>query len=73
MVEILPNATVKCGVVQVPVPKNELFFLNAKVGLGFTFDLYEQSNKYGVINSLSIVNKSNSPITIQHGQQIGSL
>ena len=34
MVEISPGATVKCGVVHVPVPKNELCFVNAKVGLG---------------------------------------
>ena len=26
MVEILPGATVKCGMVHVPVPKNELCF-----------------------------------------------
>ena len=47
--------------------------MNAKVGLGFTFDLFEESNEDGMINSLSIVNKSDSPLTIQRGQQIGSL
>ena len=70
---ILPGATINCGVFCVPVPKNELCFVNAKVGLGFTFDLFEESNEDGMINSLSIVNKSDSPITIQRGQQIGSL
>ena len=47
--------------------------MNAKVGLGLTFDLFKQSNKNGFINSLSIVNKFNLPITIQHRQQAGSL
>ena len=73
MVEISPGATVKCGVVHVPVPKNELCFVNAKVGLGFTFNLFEESNKDGIINSLSIANKSDMPITIQRGQHVGSL
>ena len=73
MVEISPGATVKCGVVHVPVPKNELCFVNAKVGSGFTFDLFKESNKDGIINSLSIANKSDMPITIQRGQQVGSL
>ena len=56
MDEISPGATVKCGVVHTPIPKNELCFVNAEVGSGFTFDLFEQSNKYGVIYSLSNAN-----------------
>ena len=64
MVKISTGATVKCGVVHVPVPKNELCFVNAKVGLGFTFDLFEESNKDGIINSLSIANKSDMLIAI---------
>ena len=59
--------------IHVPVPKNELCFVNAKVGLGFTFDLFEESNKDGIINSLSIANKTKMPFTIQCGQQVGSL
>ena len=55
------------------VPKNELCFVNAKIGLGLTFDLFEQSNKDGIIKSLSIVNKSDLPLAIQRGQQVGSL
>ena len=73
MVEISPGANVKCGVIHVPVPKNELCFVNAKVGSGFTFDLFIESNKDGTINSLSIANKTEMPITIQRGQQVGSL
>ena len=65
MVEISPGATVKCGVVHVPIPKNELCFVNAKVGSGFTFDLFEESNKDG-INSNSIFNKTKLSLTIQH-------
>ena len=72
MVEISPDAIVKFGVVHVPVPKNELCFVNAKAGLGFTFDLFEESNKDGIINSLSIANKSDMLITIQRRQQVGS-
>ena len=73
MVEISPGATVKCGVVHVPVLKNEFCFVNAKVGLGFAFNLFEQSKKDRLINSLSIANKSKLPVTIQHVQQVGSL
>ena len=50
MVEISLGATVKCGVFHVPVPKNELCFVNAKVGSGLTFYLFKQPNKDGVIN-----------------------
>ena len=49
-------------------PKFKLCFVNAKVGLGLTFDLFKQSNENGVINSFSIAKKSNSPVTIQRGQ-----
>ena len=71
--EITPGAAVKRGVVHVPVSKNELCFMNAKVGLGFTFDLFKQSNKSGIINLLSIVFKYKYPVTIQRGQQVRSL
>ena len=47
--------------------------MNAKVGSGFTFNLFEESNKDGIIYSLSIANKSDMPITIQRGQQVRSL
>ena len=70
MIEILPGATVKCGVVHMLVPKNKLYFVNTKVGLGFTFNLLKQPNKDIIINSLSSVNKSMLPITIQHEQQL---
>ena len=53
--------------------KNELCFVNAKVGLGLNFDLFKQSNKDGVINSLSTVNKTELPLAIHCGQQVGSL
>lgn len=64
MVGISPGATVKCGVVHVPVPKNELCFVNAKVGSGLTFYFFKQSNKDVIILSLSIVKKTDSPLTI---------
>ena len=73
MVEISPGATVLCGVVHVPVARDELCFVNAKAGLGLLFNVFEQSNQDGVIHSLSIVNKTELPITIQRGQQVGSL
>ena len=47
--------------------------MNAKAGLGLFYNVFEQSNKDGVINSLSITNKSELPITVQCGQQVGSL
>ena len=58
IIEISPGATVLCGVVHVPVARDELCFLNAKAGLGLLFNVFEQSNQDGVINSLSIVNKT---------------
>ena len=56
-----------------PVARDELCFVNAKAGLGLLFNVFEQSNQDGIINSLSIVNKTKMPITIQCGQQGGSL
>ena len=53
MVEISPGATVLCGVVHVPVARDELFFVNANAGLGLLFNVFEQYNQDGVINSLS--------------------
>ena len=73
MVKISPGATVLCGVVHVPVAHDEICFVNGKAGLGLLFNVFEQSNQDGVINSLSIVNKTELPITIQHGQKVGSL
>ena len=73
MVKISPGATVLCGVVHVPIARHELFFVNAKAGLGLSFNVFKQSNQDGVINSLSMVNKTETPITIQRGQQVGSL
>jgi hypothetical protein len=57
----------------VPITRDELCFVNAKAGLGLSFNVFKQSNKDGVINSLSITNKSESPVTVQRGQQVGSL
>ena len=56
-----------------PVACEELCFENTKAGLGLLLNVFEQSNQVGVINSLSIVNKTELPITIQLGQQVGSL
>ena len=41
MVEISPSATVLCGVVHVPVARDELCFVNAKAGLGLLFTVFE--------------------------------
>ena len=65
MVEISPGATVLCGVVHVPVARVESCFVNIKAGLGLLFNVFEQSNQEGVINSLSIANKTELLITIQ--------
>ena len=43
MVEISPGATVLCGVVHVPVARDELCFVNVKSGLGLLFNVFEQS------------------------------
>ena len=59
--------------VHVPIARDELCFVNAKAGLGLSFNIFEQSNQDSVINSLSMVNKTETPITIQRGQQVGSL
>ena len=58
MVEVSPGATVLCGIVHVLVVYDELCFVNAKAGLGLLFDVYEHFNQDGVINSLTIVNKT---------------
>ena len=73
MVEIYPGATVLCGVVHEPVACNELCFVNTKAGLGLLFNVFEQLNQGGTVKSLSAVNKTELPITIQHGQQVRSL
>ena len=73
MFEVSPVATVLCGVVHVPIARDELCFVNAKAGMGLSFNVFEQSNQDGVINSLSMVNKTETPITIQRRQQVGSL
>ena len=73
MVEISPGANVLCGVVHVPVARDELCFVNAKAGLGLLFNAFKQSNQDGVINFLNMVNNTGLPITIQRGQQAGSL
>ena len=65
MVEISPGAIVLCGVVHVPVARDELCFVNAKAGLGILFNVFKQSNQDGILNSFSIVNKTELPITIQ--------
>ena len=64
MVEISPGATVLCGIVHVPVAHDELCFMNAKAELGLFFNVFEQSKKEGVINSLSIINRPELPFTI---------
>ena len=58
IVEISPGTTVSCGVVHVPIACDELCFVNAKVGLGLLFNVFEQSNQDSVINSLSFFNKT---------------
>ena len=40
MVEISPGATVLCGVVHVPVARDELCFVNAKAGLVLLFNFF---------------------------------
>ena len=58
MVKISPGATVLCGVVHVPIACDELCFVNSKAGLGLLFNVFEQSNLDGVINSLNIANNT---------------
>ena len=58
MVEISPGATVLCGLDHKPVANDELCFVNAKAGLSLLFNVLEQSNQQCIINSLSIVNKT---------------
>ena len=40
MVEISPSATVLCGIVHVPVARDDLCFVNAKAGLGLLFNVF---------------------------------
>ena len=54
MVEISPGATILCDVVQIPIACDELCFVKAKSGLGLLFNVFEQSNQEGVINSLKL-------------------
>ena len=48
MFKISPDATVLCGLVHMPVPHVELFFVNAKAESGLNFDPNKQYNKYGL-------------------------
>ena len=66
-VEISPDATVVCSVVHMPITRDELCFVNTKAGSSLLFNVFKQSNKDGVINSLSITNKSELPVTVQRG------
>ena len=72
-VEISVGATFLCGVVHVPVACDELCFVNAQSGLGLLIKNFRQSNKDGVLNFLSIINKTKLLITIQRRQQVGLL
>ena len=56
-----------------PVACDGLCFVNAKAELGLLFNVFKQSNQDGLINSLSIKNKTKLPITVQRGQEIGNL
>ena len=47
--------------------------MNSRAGSGLMFNIFEQSNQAGIINSLSIRNKTKLPITVQRGQEIGNL
>ena len=60
-------------VFHVPIARDKLCFVNAKARLGLSFNVFEQSNQDGAINSLSIDNKSLLTFTIQHRQQVGSM
>ena len=73
MVDIAPGSSTMCGVVHCPVPCDELCFVDSKVELGLSFNVFEQSNKDGAINYLSIQNKTELHLTIQRRQQIGTL
>ncbi len=41
MAEISPDAADLCGVVHVPVARDELCFVNTKAGLGLLFNVFE--------------------------------
>ena len=71
--EVAPGGFTVCEVVHCPILQEELCFVNNKAGSGIVFNVFEQSNQDGKINSLSLVNKTDLPITIQPGQQVGSL
>ena len=68
-VEVAPGGFTVCEVVHCPVPQEELCFVSKAV-LGLIFNVFNQSNQDGVINSLSIRNKTKLPITVQSGQEI---
>ena len=72
-VEVDPGGFIVCEVVHCPVPQEELCFVNSKAGLGLMFNIFEQSNQDGVINSLSIRDKTKLPIAVQRGQEVGNL
>ena len=72
-VEVDPGGFTVCKVVHCPVLQEERCFVNSKAGSGLMFNVFEQSNQDGVINSLSIRNKTKLPITVQRGQIIGNL
>ena len=62
----------QCFESQCPVPHDEICCDDSKVGLGLLFKVFKQLNKDGAINSLSVQNKTDLPLTIQLCQQFGS-
>ena len=61
------------GVIHCPVKKHELCYVNSAAGSGLLFNVFEEANQDGQINSIRIINKTDKPITVQRGQQIGNL
>ena len=41
MVEISPGSTILCGVVHIPVARNDFCFVNAKAGSGLLYNVFE--------------------------------
>ena len=72
-VVIPPGGCIACEVVHCPVKESEICYVKGKVGLGLSFDVFEESNVDGQVSPLSITNKTNSSITLNCGQQIGEL
>ena len=69
---VAPEGVNWVGVIHCPIEKQKLCYANSASCSGLLFDVFEESNQDGQINSIQITNKTDKPIAVQQAQQIGN-